>query len=91
MQWTEIRKIYPDQWLVVEALAAHTEEAQRLLDEIAVVEVCQSGDEALQRYRKLHLEHPAREFYFVHTDRETLDIGERHWLGIRRQSAARPA
>jgi hypothetical protein len=30
--WSEVRKAYPDQWLVVEALEAHTEGHQRLLD-----------------------------------------------------------
>jgi hypothetical protein len=25
MQWQEVRVIYPNQWLIVEALAAHTE------------------------------------------------------------------
>ncbi len=88
MQWSEIRSGYPEQWLVIEALAAHTQGAQRLLDEIAVVEMAATGEDAFQRYRKLHQEYPAREFYFVHTSREELDIRERHWLGIRRQNAA---
>jgi hypothetical protein len=35
----------------------------------------------------LHQQYPEREFYFVHTDREDLDIRERHWLGIRRDNA----
>jgi hypothetical protein len=32
MIWPEVRKAYPDQWPVVEALEAHTEGHQRLLD-----------------------------------------------------------
>jgi hypothetical protein len=28
-----------------------------------------------------------REFYFVHTSREELDIVERQWLGIRKNNA----
>jgi len=33
MQWPEVRNAYPDQWLVIEALEAHTTpDRQRILD-----------------------------------------------------------
>lgn len=83
MQWSKVREIYPEQWLVIEALEAHTEDNQRLLDRIAVVEVCADGTAAMQSYQDLHQQFPLREFYFVHTARETLDIRERRWIGIR--------
>lgn len=88
MHWSEIRNIYPDQWLVIEALEAHTNvDAERLLDRLAVIETCHDGYSAMQRYRQLHQEYPQREFYFVHTSREELNIRERYWLGIRRPYA----
>ena len=87
MKWNEIREKYPDQWLIIEALEAHTEDQQRQLDQITVVQVCADGAAALQEYRQLHQVHPQHEFYYVHTARETLDIRERHWLGIRRSHA----
>lgn len=88
MLWSDIRKIYPNQWLVIEALEAHTTPShQRALDKIAVVEVCDDGGAAMNRYRDLHIKYPAREFYFVHTSREELDIRERQWVGIRRNNA----
>lgn len=90
MTWQEVRRAYPGQWLVIEALQAHTEENRRLLDRIAVVDTCAHGTAALQSYERLHREHPQREFYFVHTGRESLDIRERHWIGIRRADAAHP-
>lgn len=84
MQWLEVRKAYPNQWLIIEALQAHTSaNHQRLLDKIAVIEKCADGNVAMKSYRQLHKQHPAREFYFVHTSREALDIRERQWLGIR--------
>lgn len=90
MQWSEIRKAYPSQWLIIEALQAHTtSESQRHLDKIAVIEQPADGRTAMQRYRQLHQQYPGREFYFVHTSREELDIRERQWLGIRRANAAR--
>jgi len=91
MRWSEIREKYPQQWLIVEALEAHTEGDQRHLDQVAVVETCPDGATALQRYRHLHAQYPLREFYFVHTAREELDIRERQWLGIRRDYAAHVA
>lgn len=79
MQWTEIRRAYPDQWLVVEALAAGSP--------MPVNELCRAGSSAMSTYRRHHKRHPMREFYFVHTSRPTLDIRERQWLGIRRGDA----
>ena len=88
MQWSEIRKAYPNQWLVVEALQAHTTpDNRRLLDKIAVVEHCNDGSAAMDSYRRIHQQYPTREFYFVHTSREELDIREQQWLGIRKSHA----
>ena len=88
MNWSQVRQAYPDQWLVIEALEAHTEEKQRQLDRIAVLEACPDGKGAFRSYQRFHDEHPFREFYFVHTGRETLDIRERRWVGIRGNHAA---
>lgn len=84
MQWAEIRQAYPDQWLIIEALQAHTMAgSRRRLDKIAIIERYQDGTAAMQSYRRLHQQYPAREFYFVHTSREELNIRERQWAGIR--------
>jgi len=91
MHWSEIKTTYPNQWLLIEALEAHSEDERRVLDRISVVEKCADGSAAMARYRQLHQEFPLREFYFVHTSREDLDIRERQWLGIRRQRAINPS
>jgi hypothetical protein len=83
MQWREIRQAYPDRWLIVEALEAHNTGAQRELDRLAVIEECADGTQCFNRYQELHVRYPEREFYFVHTSREQLEILERQWLGIR--------
>ena len=89
MKWYEIRQAYPDQWLIIEALQAHTTpDSRRQLDKIAIIERCEDGTTAMLSYRRLHQQYPAREFYFVHTSREELDIRERQWLGIRRGNAS---
>ena len=85
MLWSEIHKAYPKQWLVIEAIEAHTTiNSQRKLDKIAVIETCDDGITAMNRYRHLHSKFPEREFYFVNTCRDELDIRERQWVGIRR-------
>jgi hypothetical protein len=89
MNWSQVRKAYPGQWIVIEALEAHTEDNHRLLDRIAVLETCVDGAGAFKGYQRLHEQYPLREFYFVHTGREMLDIRERHWVGIRGPHAAK--
>jgi hypothetical protein len=88
MQWQEIRQNYPNQWLIIEALEAHTDiKQQRCLDKLAVIEPCVDGKAAMKIYRILHQQYPKREFYFVHTSRTELDIEEHQWLGIRKYHA----
>jgi len=87
MRWADIRTIHPNQWLVIEALEAHTDGNRRVLDRIAVVDVCPDGSAAFSRYRELHRTHPGRELYFVHTSNADLEITEERWFGIRRNDA----
>ncbi len=87
MQWSQVRTAYPDQWLVIEALEAHTRDRQRILDRIAVIETCADGKAAMTCYRQLHRQYPLREFYFVHTSRHELDIVESPSVSVWRQHA----
>ena len=83
MRWPDVRAAHPDQWLVIEALDAHSENNQRVYDRIAVVDCCSDGRAAMKRYGELRREHPQREFCFVHTSKPELEFEERLWLGIR--------
>jgi hypothetical protein len=83
MKWEEIRRHYPDQWLLVEAIKAHSESGKRILDELTVVNTFADSRAAMRGYTELHREAPERELYVLHTDRKKLDITERRWLGIR--------
>lgn len=89
MKWEQVREAYPNQWLIIEAVVAHSEGGYRIIDHVAVVEVCADSETAFRRYQDLHRQFPHREFYFIHTDREQLDIHERLWLGLRVTNAAR--
>jgi len=81
--WEEIRRQFPRQWLLVEAIAAHSSEGRRILDDMAVLDTFQEAGAAMKSYQEVHRSSPQRELYVVHTDREALDITEVDWLGIR--------
>ncbi len=83
MQWQEIRTHYPQQWLLVEAIKAHSETNKRVLDQLAVISTYPDSIMAMKGYTQLHREAPQRELYVFHTGREKLEIIERSWLGIR--------
>jgi hypothetical protein len=83
MQWQEIRAHYPQQWLLVEAIKAHSDASKRILEQLAVVSAFSDSVSAMKSYLQLHREAPQRELYVFHTSREKLDVTERIWLGIR--------
>jgi hypothetical protein len=83
MTWTDIRRHYPHQWLLVEALLAHSQAGRRFPEELAVVDAFPDGEAALRRYLKLHRDAPLRELYVVHSDREELEITERDLPALR--------
>jgi hypothetical protein len=83
MKWQEIRKRYPQQWVLVEAIKAHSKKNKRILEQIAVINTFPDSARAMQGYAELHRQAPARELYVFHTSRAKLDIIERTWLGIR--------
>lgn len=82
MLWTNVRKAYPDEWLIIEALEARTtHDKRRLWDKVAVIERCTDGTTAMASYRQPHRQYPDRQFYLVHTSREELGIRESKWFG----------
>ena len=83
MQWQEIRNHYPRQWLLIEAIKAHTESNKRILDRLSVIGTYPDSGKAMKAYIEMHRESPERELYVLHSSRETLNITERKWLGIR--------
>lgn len=87
MLWNEVRAVHPDQWLVIEALEAHSANDQRVFDRVAVADLCADGRAAMKRYAELQHQYPHREFCFVHSSRSALDFDERVWFGIRGRRA----
>ncbi|MEK5033634.1 hypothetical protein MKY96_19430 [Paenibacillus sp. FSL R7-0302] len=46
MQWEEVRKIYPDQYVKLQILASHTERNIKYVDEVALIRAIQDPKEA---------------------------------------------
>ena len=83
MNWHTIRTQYPHQWVLVDALEAHSDNNKRILDSMAVINCFTNSMKALQAYGRLHKKSPQRELYVLHTNKETLDIEQRFWFGVR--------
>ncbi len=83
MKWQQIRDHYPGQWLLIEAVKAHTDGDQRVIEEISVIDEYTCSQDAMRAYKSLHHDEPDRELFVVHTDREKLDIKVRRWVGLR--------
>ena len=83
MGWQEVRRAYPHQWLLVQALEARSEHERRIVEQMSVVDAFPDSPSAMRRYMVLHRRSPEREFYVLHTDREAPDIHERIYVGPR--------
>ena len=79
MQWKQVREHYPQQWLLVEALHAHSIDDQRILDDLAVLGFYTDSIIAMQAYQQFHHQAPQRELYVCHTTHKDLEITERRW------------
>jgi hypothetical protein len=83
MTWQEVQTRFPEEWLLVEAIQAHSENGKRIVEQLGVAGAFARSGEAMRRYVELHREDPNREYYVVHTSRPELDITEQSWLGVR--------
>lgn len=76
MKWQEARMIFPDRWVIIDAIESHLEGVDVRLDEMAVLATTTEGQEVMplhpkgmicgQWQRKL----PNAEIFFVHTSQE---------------------
>ena len=84
MLWKDVKKAHPDQWVIIEAIEAKTEDKRRLIEQISVIDVFDNDNTgALRKYVELHKSYPEKELYVVHTSRPQLDVKERTWTGVR--------
>ena len=85
MKWEEVCQAFPDQWVLIEAIQANTnDESERILEEVAPLKKFSNSPEAMKAYQELHRENPSRELYVLHTSRKNPNIFEKKWVGVRR-------
>lgn len=83
MNWVSVRNRFPNQWVLFEAVEAHSTNGKRIIDQIAIINSFEESKEALNEYKLIHKKEPNRELYVAHTSNTKLDIIERKWLGVR--------
>ena len=83
MNWAQIREQHPHQWVVIEALNATTQGAQRIIDQLGFIGTFENCGNAWEVYNSLHHADKWREYYVFHTDRVELNIGVIAFLGTR--------
>lgn len=85
MKWEDVRQAFPNQWVLIEAIQAYTnDESERVLEEISLLKKFPTSKEAMDAYQKIHQEHPRKELYVLHTSRKEPNIIEKKWVGVRR-------
>jgi glucose-6-phosphate isomerase len=85
MKWEEVCQAFPDQWVLIEAIQANTnDENERILEEVAPLKKFSNSPEAMKAYQELHRENPSRELYVLHTSRKDPNVIEKKWVGVRR-------
>lgn len=69
MRWLEVQRRFPNEWVVLEVMKAHSKESKRYIEEIVVIDRFEKSSEAMRRYDELRKEKPYREYCFFHTSR----------------------
>ncbi|OXM82453.1 hypothetical protein [Paenibacillus rigui] len=83
MKWVSIRDKYPNRWILVEALSAHSANHKRNIEEMSVISDFMNPKEAWASYKKLHLSDPTRELYVFYSGNELIEVIEQPFTGIR--------
>jgi hypothetical protein len=80
--WDEIRQIYPNRWVLIEAIHAETVNYIREIQSMTVINTFDDFQGAWMAYLAYHRAQPKREFYVLHTKREQLNIEVIRSIGI---------
>lgn len=82
MLWKEVQDQFPNKWVLLEVVKAHTLEGNRYIEEVVVVDRFDDSTTAMRQYSELHKRSPHREYCFFHTSRPNLIARER-FIGVR--------
>ncbi|MGM9934646.1 MAG: hypothetical protein ACI32Y_05930 [Clostridium sp.] len=52
MMWSEVKKLYPNQFVKFEIVESHEEDKYRYVDDVEVIKVIKNGNEAMKEFTK---------------------------------------
>lgn len=84
MKWSEVRQVFPERCVLVEALKSETRGKERLIEEMSVIDDFDNGNAAWKVYKKLNAENKTRELYIFHTNNEEIKVIEQPYIGVLR-------
>lgn len=71
MKWEEVRHAFPEQWVLIEVVQAHTNEhSERILDDMDPLKKFSNSPEAMKICQEIHRYDLGREVYVLHTSRK---------------------
>lgn len=85
MKWSEVRQLYPNAVVLVEALKSETQGQERVIEEMSIIDTFENGNAAWKVYKKLHAENRDRDLYIFHTNNEKNTVIEQPYIGVRRK------
>ncbi|KOR32370.1 hypothetical protein TI05_07670 [Achromatium sp. WMS3] len=82
MNWHEVRSIYPNRWVLLEAIESHHQGDKWHPDQLTIINEFVDITSALSVRRQLRSQMPKRDLFIAHTNNLVLDIQERQWIGV---------
>ena len=77
MKWFEARGKHPNKWLLFEAIEAHSNAGQRIVEELSVINIFDEGKDALKEYSEKHKKEKKCEMYVYHTKNKIKTYGHK--------------
>ncbi|GMA62591.1 hypothetical protein NZD89_22685 [Alicyclobacillus fastidiosus] len=69
MQWSEVREMFPDKFLLLEDLKSHIENGELHIEEVAVIRPLKDGKEAMDELMRAH-----NKVFVYHTKHEHISM-----------------
>ena len=79
MKWSEVRELYPNQFIKFEIIESHEDEKNKYIDEVAIIKAIKDSKEAMKEFVK------CKNGQLIYsTQNETIVIEKVKHVGIRR-------
>lgn len=83
MRWSEVRKDYPNMWVVIESMSSNIKDDEETIEEVSVINSYKDSKQAYLNYRQIHKQQPERNYLFASTQNEKLKVKIQYWAGVR--------